>query len=334
MIKLRLKSLIAQTAYKSSLLDGMAYLRLRGRAFVLMYHRVIRKVSEEAFFIQPGMYLSADTFRDQAMFLKERFHVLPLDELVQRIKTGRSVGGCCAITFDDGWHDNFTCAFPVLQEFQLPTTIFLATGFIGTKRFFWPEEITYYLRQPVVRASAKQGKVLDRFLSNIPESSKEETFLDNAVQTLKTFSPEEREEVLEHLRSASITPPPGRLLMNWEEAKQMQATGLVSFGAHTSNHVILDQVSQPQAEEEIVRSQQELESRLGVRPEFFAYPNGNFTSDLKTILKRNGFRGAVTTRKGWVDKGVPLFEIPRIGMHEDVSRTIPLFLARILLNKF
>ncbi|MCK4536462.1 MAG: polysaccharide deacetylase family protein, partial [Desulfuromonadales bacterium] len=171
-------------------------------------------------------------------------------------------------------------------------------------------------------------------LNEVPCNSGEEAFLDNAVLTLKGWSPHEREKVLEHLRSAGTTPPPGRLLMNWEEAREMQASGLITFGAHTVNHVILDQVPQRQAEEEIVRSLQELESRLGVRPELFAYPNGNVTGDLRAILKRNGFRGAVTTRKGLIGEGVSLFEIPRIGMHEDVSRTIPLFLARILLKRF
>jgi peptidoglycan/xylan/chitin deacetylase (PgdA/CDA1 family) len=253
---------------------------------------------------------------------------------MERIATGRSVQGACAITFDDGWHDNFTNAFPVLNKFQLPATVFLASGFIGTDRLFWPEELTYYLRQRGCWGSGSQNQVSDRFLSELGGNDSEETFLDNAVLALKAWSPNDRKEILNHLRTACTASPPVRLLMNWEEAREMQASGLISFGAHTANHVILDQVSQRKAEEEIRCSLQVLESRLGVRPEFFAYPNGNFNKGLQSILKRNGFKGAVTTRKGWVGEGVPLFEIPRIGMHEDVSRTTPLFFARILLKRF
>lgn len=333
-MKPTVKNLSATLFHSVGILSGLGFYKRRNKAIVLMYHRMLRSPREEPVFVQPGMYVSTDTFRRQAAFLKEKFHVLPLAELVERIETGKSVGGCCAITFDDGWRDNFTHAFPVLQEFQLPATVFLATGFIGTNRLFWPEELAFYLQQSEVRSKPRQSQVVDRFLSKVADDKNAEDFIENAILTLKSWSPGEREEVLEHLRLACPAVPRVRPLMNWEETKEMQSSALISFGAHTSNHVILDQVSQEQAEEEIACSQQEIENRLGVRAEFFAYPNGNFTSSLQAILKKHGFRGAVTTRKGWVGAGEPLFEIPRIGMHEDVSRTIPLFLARILLERF
>lgn len=334
MTTLRIKELIAQAAWTCALLEGLKYLRFGDWAVVLMYHRVISKVAKADAFLQPGMYITPDTFRQQAAFLKENFHVLPLNELIGRVESGQKVGECCAITFDDGWHDNFTNAFPVLREFQLPATIFLATSFIGTNKLFWPEEFTYYLQHSEVKALAKENQVLNRFFGKKDNRGREEHFLDNAILTMKTFFPDKREEILRHLRSIYPLPTIGRQLMNWEEAKEMQSSGMVSFGAHSANHVILDQVSLQEAEEEIIRSMQELENRLGVRSMCFAYPNGNFNKDLQCILKRNGFRGAVTTRKGWVSEDTALFEIPRIGMHEDVSRTIPLFLARILLKSF
>lgn len=299
-----------------------------------MYHRVLRSPLQESVFVQPGMYVTIDAFQRHADFIKNRFHALPLPELIQRIKSGLSVEGCCAITFDDGWQDNFTNAFPVLKEFQLPFTIFLTTDFIGTRRIFWPEEVSFYLRQPKVVFAARQCQVLDRIIRKFAEDGNEESFLETAVMKLKNCSQHERDEVLDQLRSASITQPPERQMMKWEEVKEMQASGLVSVGAHTANHVILTQVSQGEAENEIIRSRRELENRMGVCPEFFAYPNGDFTNDLQAMLERNGFTGAVTTRKGWFGEGVNLFEIPRIGMHEDVCSTVPLFLARILLNRF
>ena len=218
--KLILKSLFVTFFQLTGILSFLSFHTRRNKAFVLVYHRVLRSPLEEPVFVQPGMYVSADTFQRQAAFLKERFHVVPLAELVERIETGRSVGGCCAITFDDGWHDNFTQAFPVLKEFQLPATVFLATGFIGTDRLFWPEELCFYLQQVGMRASARQSRVFEQFLNEVAYNSGEEAFLDNAVLTLKGWSPHEREKVLEHLRSAGTTPPPGRLLMNWGGGKR------------------------------------------------------------------------------------------------------------------
>lgn len=329
-----LKNILANFSYRVGVLNCLRIQKRRSSAFVLTYHRVLRQRSNEPHFVQPGMYVTTTSFRNQVAFLKESFHVVPLAELVERIRTGKSVGGCCAITFDDGWHDNFTQAFPILQELQVPATAFLATAFIETKRLFWPEEFTFYLRQPEVRASIGQRRVLARFLSEVRGSMTDDNFPDKAVVTLKTWTPQMREELLQELHFTCPALPPGRLLMNWAEVEEMQASGLINIGAHTANHVILDQVPLKQAEEEIVNSRQELESRLGVSPEFFAYPNGNYSGDIQAILKRNGFKGAVTTRKGCIDADIGLFEIPRIGMHEDVSFTIPLFFARILLERF
>ena len=302
---------------------------------MLMYHRVLKTVAEESVFVQPGMYVSLDNFRCQMIFLKERFDVLPLDRLITRFKAGQCLRGCCSITFDDGWHDNFSVAFPVLREFQLPATIFLATDFIGSDRLFWPEALTYYLRRPDIRDSVGQrSQAFTRLLGEIDIKNGDDSFLDSAVAALKKWSPFEREELIQYLRASSSALPLRGLTINWEEAREMQLSGLITFGAHTANHVILDQVSQLQAEDEILQSRNKIENQLGITPEIFAYPNGNFTAGLKTILQRYGFMGAVSTRKACLEQGNDFFEIPRIGIHEDVSRTIPMFLARIFLKGF
>ena len=121
--------------------------------------------------------------------------------------------------------------------------------------------------------------------------------------------------------------------MNWDEAIDMAESEFVSFGAHTVNHEILDQVSFETAEFEILRSCKEIEEKLSNRVCLFAYPNGNFNQTIKKILKRKGLKAAVTTRKALMTASTDILEIPRIGMHEDVGNTIPFFLARILLKK-
>lgn len=318
------------------LLDGY---KRRNKGFVLTYHRVIRAVEEERVFVQPGMYVTTSTFRLQAAFLKENFQVISLDELMKRVETGRRVGGCCAITFDDGWQDNYSEAFPVLRDFRLPATIFLATGFVGTDRLFWPEELAFYLKHSEGFDPTLYNRALGRFIGRLPEKVPEAARFEHAILDLKTRPRDEREEILSHLRGLSSVslgkvPLGKRLLMNWEEAEDMLHSGLIRFGAHTAEHVILDQVSLDLARQEIGQSKQTLEERLGTSPTLFSYPNGHFMGGLQSLLQEYGFKAAVTTRKGWLDGFVSRFEVPRIGIHEDVSRTIPLFWARILLDRF
>lgn len=301
--------------------------------FVLMYHRILPSVHEEKIFVQPGMYVSSEVFRRQIAFLKTRYHVLSLIELVQRLGAGKSVAGCCAITFDDGWRDNYAHAYPVLKEFNVPATIFLATGFIGTNRLFWPEEVGLYLQRLEVFGRDYKHPIL-KSLPHYRSENRVEQF-NHVVMLLKDVAPQQREEFLADLRTQSPGDTPSEaMLMRWQEVKEMLDGGLVDFGAHSHNHVILDQVPFGQAEKEVMQSRQELERQLGIKPQLFAYPNGNFTGDLKGLVRKHGFMGAVTTRKGWVGKTCNLFEIPRIGIHQDISSTLPLFNARILCKWF
>ncbi len=332
--RLAVKTHSAGLFHKSGGFSVLSRLTGKEKGFVLMYHRVLDEPPQESVFVQPGMYVQTVTFRRHVEYLRLQFYILDLSELIGRIESGKSVDKCCSITFDDGWRDTYLQAYPVLLEYGIPASIFLATGFIGTDRIFWPEEFSFYLRQPeMLEAVREKSQVLGRIIDEKSGDGKER-LLDECISALKVFSAGEREELLVYLRSHCDAPLSERLLVTWEEAQQMHASGLVSFGAHTANHVILDQVRLEEAEQEIAQSRVDIEKQLGVRPDLFAYPNGNYTSEIRDIVKKQGFKGAVTTKKGWVNPGTDMHEIPRIGMHEDVSRTIPLFLARMYLRRF
>jgi peptidoglycan/xylan/chitin deacetylase (PgdA/CDA1 family) len=308
------------------------------KAFVLMYHRVLASPDKQPLFVQPGMYVSTPSFEKQIAFLKDRFKVLFLDDLVEKIVTGGEIGGCCAITFDDGWRDNYSDAFPVMKKFSLPSTIFLATGFVGSENIFWPDEICLYLDRESANLDNFVGAPpsLVRFCKEISRTRKDtaEWMLENAIGILKEYSPEDRGEILGFLRDNYSGAPVPRQMLNWDEVGEMDASGLVRFGAHTVNHEMLDQVPLKNVIEEITQSREEIERRLGNRVTTFAYPNGNNNECIRRVLAEKGFSAAVTTRKGYLDGKTPLMAIPRIAMHDDVSNTVPMFRSRILFRRF
>jgi peptidoglycan/xylan/chitin deacetylase (PgdA/CDA1 family) len=122
--------------------------------------------------------------------------------------------------------------------------------------------------------------------------------------------------------------------MSWEEVASMADSGLVSFGAHTVNHVLLDQIDDALLEREVEQSRRMVEAKTGKPCVLFAYPEGRSTPVARDVLRRHGFEGAVTTRRGWLDGKDDPFDLPRIGMHEDISRTRPLFAARLFFPGF
>lgn len=107
----------------------------RFRSVVLTYHR-INDGSEDS-------YISVSTlnFRRQMKYLKENFEVVRLDELINDIKHKDIRRDRVSITFDDGYRDNYTKAYPVLKELGLPATIFVSTGYIGGDNRLSKDEI-------------------------------------------------------------------------------------------------------------------------------------------------------------------------------------------------
>lgn len=95
------------------------------RAAILMYHSV--SANTDYF-----MNVLPNDFEKQMAYLAEKgIRVVRLRELVELLTTRKPLGGVVVITFDDGYKDNCTTAFPVLQKYNFPATIFVTTGMIG-----------------------------------------------------------------------------------------------------------------------------------------------------------------------------------------------------------
>ncbi len=89
---------------------------------ILCYHSV--QVLDRSHCVAP------DRFEVQIAYLKANFRLLRLGELVDELQAGRLRGPVAAVTFDDGYEDNYTQAFPILARHGCPATIFLPTAFI------------------------------------------------------------------------------------------------------------------------------------------------------------------------------------------------------------
>jgi len=99
------------------------------RFTILMYHMVQQPctVAESKYACPP------EQFEQHLSYLKNsHHHVVSLDEIEYHLLSGTAIPqNAVAITLDDGFEDNYTQAFPLLQKYALPASIFLATGVMG-----------------------------------------------------------------------------------------------------------------------------------------------------------------------------------------------------------
>ena len=98
---------------------------------LVAFHRIQEAPASDSLSVGAGM------FARLCRFFAERFHVVPLGDIVERLERGRSLDRRLAITFDDGYRDNFVNAMPVLEQFSLPATFFVVSDWIGTDVIPW-----------------------------------------------------------------------------------------------------------------------------------------------------------------------------------------------------
>ena len=272
--------------------------RRRGSVSILLYHRVAPRPDP----FLPAMPL--DVFRAQMDVLARRFNVVSVDRAVRGMVADDLPERAVAITFDDGYRDNYTHAFPVLRALGLQATVFLTTGAIGSDRRLWHDrvfEAVQATEETVLEGFGRNGEPLD--LTPGPARA---AALDQLLSGLKahTLAPAQRdarvEQIYATLLPETAAEAPERLMLDWSEVREMRAGG-IDFGAHTVTHPILTQVSDAAARDEIERSKAEIEARIEEPVVGFAYPNGgatDFDERIRDHVRAAGFRWALTTLFG------------------------------------
>ncbi len=115
--------------------------------------------------------------------------------------------------------------------------------------------------------------------------------------------------------------------LNWAQIKEMDASGLISFEAHSVHHPNLAALDEAQLRYEITESKRVLEAELGKPVNWFAYPYGASNFRTWQAVKEANFVGAVGTWSGMTESEGNLFDMPRIRMGGTI--TIAEFAAKI-----
>jgi peptidoglycan/xylan/chitin deacetylase (PgdA/CDA1 family) len=126
-----------------------------------------------------------------------------------------------------------------------------------------------------------------------------------------------------------VSLPRERVIVNWDEVREM-SNGGISFGSHSCSHRILTTITSDEVSVELTRSKRVLlEQGVNYVP-VFCYPNGNSDSGIQRQVKACGYEAACSVKMG-VEGPSPenKYAIRRIGIHNDITNTIPLFSWRV-----
>lgn len=289
--------------------------KYRPESFILMYHKIYSGVK-----IDPWrLNVSENNFESQLLFLKKHYKVINLEQFVRNKKENKMEPRTVAITFDDGYKDCFTTAFPLLKKHGIPATFFVNSGYIENQEEFWPDRL---IRLLLVDKKLPEKDLyitcVNRTWANEkakhPNTQERSRFFMDVWYTLLQLHPVMRNHALQEIEewiNFPTTVLEHSKAMTKEELIAMAKDPLISIGGHTTNHVALKFMDKESQREEIESNKFWLEKVLRKPIAGFAYPNGEFNKNSVLLMKEYGFDYACTTRELRNSHYVSDYKLPR-----------------------
>jgi peptidoglycan/xylan/chitin deacetylase (PgdA/CDA1 family) len=326
-----LASLSLASGYTSYLLK-----RLQEKAVVLIYHRVSTDTNTDSGF---KMAIDLKNFEAQMHYIKENMTPLPIDELIRGcMGTAPLPNKAVAITFDDGYLDNYTLAYPLLKELDIPATIFITTGYMGSKKIFWWDRISESLNRTTaleldcgflgeVSASVElpDGTIT---LNGSDEKYRASITITELIKKFPHDCINDAVTLLQHTLGVSDEELRFPSFLNWDHIIEMSNNG-IDLGAHTVSHPDLTKLDIATAEKEVIDSKNELEEQTRKKITGFAYPFGldaHINENVEAIVKRTGFNYACSAISGIASGNSGIYAIPRVAMP---NTTLPLSILKL-----
>lgn len=326
---------MAQPPWRSVLARARyALTQHQSRALILFYHGV-EEVQSDPW----RLHLPPARFAEQLAVIKQYATVLRLDELVRGLqtKTGKLPHRSIVVTFDDGYANNLTHALPLLKQHGVPATIFVASGYLGSEREFWSDELERLLLSPNRLPETLQLRINGHSpvwkLGVAAEYKAEESAQHRAWNAWQAATPSARHQVyrdlyqemqplpfgeqrrvLDELRAQLETAVPTRPLQRFltaDELRTLAQDELIEIGSHTVTHPLLPQLPVTEQEREICVSRRTLEEITERPVTSLAYPYGRYTAKTAEIARAAGMHCACAAEGTVAQTRTDLFRLPR-----------------------
>jgi peptidoglycan/xylan/chitin deacetylase (PgdA/CDA1 family) len=295
-----------------------------GRRYVLAYHRVISRSQARADHVHDAMWVRPETLEAQINWMRsvgeivDYHRLLDFEELNDR--------PLFALTFDDGWRDNFEIAFPLLQQLKVPALVFLVSAAMDTGALFWPEDVVTKTHR--LTGSMGERKLVIALRDTWPDPVPNQRGMGGSpagvaeawVEALKLIPIAERSQRIAdyyHRIGVEQTPLQG-YLMTWEQARIMQSAG-ITFGSHTHTHRILKGLADADIRYEAEQSKRIISDQLQAPVDALCYPNARYNGREGSVIASCGYRYAFRIDGRAVTANDDRFYVPRFLVSEQAA---------------
>lgn len=274
--------------WKKSLYRALAPLAApfyAGMGSILLFHRVVESPPATRAGFPRGLEVAPALLEELFSRLRRagaRF--VSMDALRDALCRGEpQEGRLVAVTFDDGFTDTFDLAFPLLTGLKIPFTVYLTTGFVDGQQVPWWVLLERCLTDGRLEGQEERDRAFDAMGAIFAEAPSAR----HRALAEEMFGPEEVARTIE------------AVCIRWDQVEVMARHPLVTIGAHTVSHPVLNALPADDAWTEMSESRRRIEARLGRPVKHFAYPYGSrlqVGAREFALARECGFATAVTTR--------------------------------------
>ena len=210
---------------------------------ILLYHRVADVESDPQ-----QLCVSQENFHSQINYIKQHYEILKLSDLKEILITKHIPKNGLIITFDDGYEDNFKNAKPILEEFNVPATFFITSGFIGENKEFYQETLNriFFLEKRIpLNLTIKIENKTITYENLLNEENRNNAYRNIHFTLRGKNSIVRRKAIKELLKWSKIGDKPDDDYKNLNEAqlKLLSKNHSFEIGAHSVNHIPLSSLS-------------------------------------------------------------------------------------------
>lgn len=308
---------------------NLLFMKKFDRSGLILYAHRILEESEPYFYFLKGLdYMTTVEFKKKILYIKRHYKFITLSDYVKKKKAGEDLNRCIVLTFDDGYRSIYANVFPFLKEHKIPFTVFITTGLMSGVPTYWYDRLLSAVMK--TQKNSISCPKLGNAVLRLDSLKKKRDSSQRIAVMLKSMPDSQKEsvlsEIIEYLGAEADLSSETDLYLTWDQILEMRNSGLVTIGSHTLTHPLLTKINLERAVNEIEESGKIIEQKLGVKTEFFSYPNGNYNSTIQSIVKDSGYSAAFTVN---IDSGMDdnIFSIPRLGFDREKFFVFALELA-------
>lgn len=284
-------------------------------AVILMYHSVIDEPDRHASTIGVGITHSTDAFRKQMEIVSRNYDPVTVEDVLSFLPRQKQLPpNLVAVTFDDGYLDNFEVALPLLKRLGIAASFYITVDCVETGAPPWVARLRYaFAKTSKARWSDPAGQAH----SLTDPASKNSAFLA-ACEDCARMDGNARQQVIANIEHDLDTPPLTSQdcpMMTWDQIRRLKKDGHL-VGSHTMTHPNMAYVDSHQRDFEFRESKRKLEQEMGAGVVHFAYPapilEPHWTEQTVVASQEAGYRTAVTSTSGLVRGGDNALHLCRI----------------------